>query len=1048
MVNCLYEHPCEFIYLENQIENDTKFGLILIETNYNGKDIKILIDTGSEVSLINENLVKIFNNVENNKIKISKIALIGANNKKLCDVSSSFNLNLELENKILNFQLLIVPNMDIDMVIGSDHLSKYKSIINYENKTIRIDGIWIGFSENSCMKSGRINFNRVDENEERENVGYFINNIVEENNNEVKIDCHDKYYKEIKGMIEKYRGLIKKESRIATKYMHRFEVKDIQNFKVKTYPIPYKYKDEVNDQIKELISAGVIERCKTPYINPVVVVKKKNGEIRLCLDARMINKFSVPQYEAPLTIEAILGRITNTKIFSKLDLKHSFWLIPLHQSCRDYTGFSINGIIYRFCVVPFGIQSACASLVRALHQILDKYEHFVLHYIDDILIYSNDEQEHLQHIEIVLRELNEAGLKLNIEKCKFFKDEIIYLGYKLDKRGIEIDEERIEVIKNYKRPTNLRTLRGFLGILNYYKRLVPDITLKEIPLIELLKKGVKWEWTSEREKSFQSLKDDFSNKIKIYHPRYELPFLLKTDASIYRLAGVLSQIQNEIEVPICFVSRTTKIHEKKYSVGELELLSIIFCVIKLRFYLLGNKFIIETDNMGLTSILNNKFGNARIHRWSILLQEYNYEIKYVSGKTNVVSDALTRMDGENIKIKKEVKIGINIMRDEQGIFSKQEIIEDQINLKEKEKNRAKFKDSVWYKEIQGKELYLITKQLTIKIGKNLHEEYGHPGVRKLWMIFRENYISSNDLKIFKEITKFCKICQFAKEKNFHNENLPKSIVSDSPLKIISVDFISNLIPSYQGNKHIFVILDIFSKFISIYACKRTNTKTVKRLLENYFINIGKPQNCILDNATYFNNEILKKFCRNNQINLKFTSIRHPAANPTERYIKEIIKYLRILVNNKQQSWENYLKQIEYFMNSVPNNVTMETPLFLMRGIKPNRPWTMEINDSYQEIIDVVNERLNKNAENYIRKKQKKIKLPVKFKKGDLVILKALRVPNYKEKRCAKLTLPFEGPYMIETENGCNSYILKDIYTNKIRGVFHITQIFQYCEKND
>lgn len=168
-------------------------------------------------------------------------------------------------------------------------------------------------------------------------------------------------------------------------------------------------------------------------------------------------------------------------------------------------------------------------------------------------------------------------------------------------------------------------------MLNYFKRSVPDKTSKEIPLLELLKKGISWKWTPEREDAFQQMKK-FENKIKIFHPRYDLPFILKTDASIFRLAGMLSQIQNNTEVPICFVSRVTKNFEKNYSISEIELASIIFCVTKLRFYLLGNKFKIETHNQGLIAILNNKYGNARIHRRSLLLQEYNFEIKYIKGK--------------------------------------------------------------------------------------------------------------------------------------------------------------------------------------------------------------------------------------------------------------------------------------------------------------------------------------------------------------------------------------------------------------------------------
>lgn len=174
----------------------------------------------------------------------------------------------------------------------------------------------------------------------------------------------------------------------------------------------------------------------------------------------------------------------------------------------------VDGVVYRFRVVPFGTQSATSALLKALHKILNKHEHFTLHYIDDILIFSEDKDSHIKHLEIIIRTLDEAGLKLNLNKCEFYKPEVLYLGYKIDKEGIGMDSERIKIIKEYKRPTNLKTLRGFLGVLHYFKRLVPNLTEKEIPLIELLRKNTKWIWTYEREKAFQQIKEEFSENRK------------------------------------------------------------------------------------------------------------------------------------------------------------------------------------------------------------------------------------------------------------------------------------------------------------------------------------------------------------------------------------------------------------------------------------------------------------------------------------------------------------------------------------------------------
>lgn len=284
-----------------------------------------------------------------------------------------------------------------------------------------------------------------------------------------------------------------------------------------------------------------------------------------------------------------------------------------------------------------------------------------------------------------------------------------------------------------------------------------------------------------------------------------------------------------------------------------------------------------------------------------------------------------------------------------------------------------------------------------------------------------------------------------KWKNRHNENEPRKILATKPLEIIAIDFLSNLTKSNEENKHLLVIVDIYTKYIKLYPCKRTNTKTLKSLLNKYIQEFGQPETWLLDNATYFNNDNFKTFLMTNSIVPHFTSIRHPSANPAERYIKEVITYLRILTHQNHELWDKQLNDIEEYLNEAPNIQTNETPIFMMKEVMPNRMWSETVPKNREEVMKQVNYRIQKQAEKEIKKKMKKIKKQTKFKKGDLVLVKALRIPDHKNNRCAKLQLPYEGPYEIDTDNGKNSYLLVEPNSNKIRGIFHISQIHKFWE---
>lgn len=1012
-------------------------------------------------------------------MKIPKITLLNSNAKKICEVKEAAIVTVNIGEENFEIEFLIIDRMDYEAIMGGNTLQKYQAKIDYDTKIVKIGRTVVQlFIDGEDQESPRI-MNSASEGEDKEcilsvddsrkvsvntvmkfpklnkrvehdvNNDRYINwnnyNDVEEITIENLVYCASEEKAEMLKVLQKFPDLHNEKIRVATKYTHSFEVKGIESFKSKTYPIPYKHKEKVTQEIRKMEEKGIIEKANTPYINPIVVVNKSSGEIRLCLDARNLNKHSVPQYETPMNIEAIFGKITKACVMSKLDLKHSFWLIPLSENSRNYTGFTIDGVVYRFSVCPFGIQSASSALIRVLHDIFNKYEDFLLHYVDDILIYSENKEAHYRHIKIALEELDKAGLKINLEKCKFFQYAVTFLGYKITSEGIEMDADRAQAIQDYARPTNLKTLRGFIGLVNYFKRLIPEMSEKLEPLFNMLKKNQHWKWDEEKEQAFQNIKKTFCEKLRVFHPDYEEEFTLRTDASKYKLAGTLLQQRKEHgEVPICFVSRVTKEYERKYGSTELELASIVFAVQKLRFYLIGGHFIIETDNAALTQIMKSKIVNNRIQRWAMLLQEYNFTIKHILGKENVVADAITRDDGTNKINKRTAIIAVNILKEKSGPFSRQAILADQLRLTERERRNCMNKDRVWVKRMKEGEVYVITKILAMKISRELHEKNYHIGIRKLWMLFRENYYAKNDLKIIKDIVNKCHICQMSKTKNWTNANIPKSIIPKCNMDIVAMDFVGELTTSWGGNKNVLVLVDTFSKFVKLYPTKRTNGETVVNVLRKYEHELGNPKNLIVDNATYFHGKHFTKYCQRKSIQIRYTSIRHPNSNPAERYIRELIKYLRIVVQDEHRNWENHIQHIEAHMNNMPSS-NNETPIWVMKKQFPERRWQFCSEKKHNDMVDIINEQIRRNAERYCRRMAKQNKKKTKFEQGDLVIVRSLKVADTKNHKCAKLILPFKGPYEVLNEAPVNSYLVGDPVTKEVRGVYNIHDVYKYKE---
>ena len=349
-------------------------------------------------------------------------------------------------------------------------------------------------------------------------------------------------------------------------------------------------------------------------------------------------------YPLPV-IDDILESFKGAKWFSSLDLASGYWQVAVKEEDRKKTAFITKSGLYEFNVMPFGLCNAPATFQRLMDKVMKKYlGKFVLVYLDDLTIYSKTFEEHVQHLSLIFQTLRDAQLKLNKDKCHFFLHVITFLGHEISWQGIRPDEEKLIKVKEFPRPTNLQTLRGFLGLASYYRKFIKDFSKRAKPLNHLLQKDIPFEWKSEQQKAFEWLKTQLITAPILRHPDFSQPFYLHTDASGTGLGAVLAQKdENKNEYAIAYASRSLNQAERNYSTTEQECLAVIWAVEHFKHYFGISPFFVVTDHSALKWLRTTELKGRRA-RWILRLEPYNFTILHRAGKKHNNADTLSRLE--------------------------------------------------------------------------------------------------------------------------------------------------------------------------------------------------------------------------------------------------------------------------------------------------------------------------------------------------------------------------------------------------------------------
>ena len=438
---------------------------------------------------------------------------------------------------------------------------------------------------------------------------------------------------------------------------HHIKLTDPAPFKEAYRRIPPQMYDEVKAHIQEMVDLGAIRPSNSPWASAIVLVRKKDGRLRFCIDLRRLNNRTVKDAYSLPRIESILDSLGGAQIFSTLDLKAGYWQVEMAEECKAYTAFTCGPLGFYECdTMPFGATNAPATFQRLMHDCLgDLNMNWCIVYLDDIIIFSDTKEKHIKRLEAVFQKLMAAGLKLKPTKCFFFRDEIEYLGHVVSGKGISANPKKIEAVTKWPTPKTVYDVRSFLGFVGYYRRFIKNFSKITKPIREVItglenqsKRAAQKtyiEWTDLANAAFDNLKTMCVSTPILAYPDYQLPFTLHTDSSTDGLGAVLYQKQDGKQRVIAYASRSVSKAESNYPAHKLEFLASKWAVCeKFHEYLYGTKpFEVFTDNNPLTYVLTSAKLDACGQRWVAKLANYNFSIKYRCGVSNTEADALSRI---------------------------------------------------------------------------------------------------------------------------------------------------------------------------------------------------------------------------------------------------------------------------------------------------------------------------------------------------------------------------------------------------------------------
>lgn len=851
---------------------------------------------------------------QKNKLKPSDVVLRAANSGFI-NVLGTMTIPFEYKNRIINVSTIIVDSLAPNLILGVDFWRAAGiRIIDHEAEEV------------SAVKSPSSMEVRTE--------------IVLETTERLALEkAIDEYTISRDGTIGRTNVL-----------EHKIElIEGATPFLQRSHLFSPALQDKINAELDDMLQKNIVQPSKSPVASPLVPVTKPNGSVRICLDSRKLNLITKKdQFPVP-NLNHIFARMPKAKYFSTIDLSKAFWQVPLSKdpianqfaTSRELTAFIVPGRgLFEFCVMPFGLVNSAASQCRLMYKVLGHdLEPRCFVYIDDIIIMTETVLEMIKLIGEVGRRLTKAQLSINIDKLNLFARQVKYLGYIISEQGMEIDPDRVKVMMEYPKPKNLKSLRRFLGLTGYYRRLIKNFSGIASPLTNLLRRNTtnKLMWTDGALESFDLLKTAMCEAPVVANPDFTFEFHIQCDASDTAGAAALGQMLEDREVVISYFSHKWSTTEAKWGATEREAATVLYAIRHFKSYLWGRHFTIITDAQALTHVKTLKTdGSSKLARWALELNSHDVTIKHRSGKLSVVPDALSRAVEAIMAIQPSTGDAwydamVARMSANPETHTDFRLLGSRLLKYEPSKNDIGCFDYVW-KE------YVPETQRTDVI-TSTHQVLCHLGWEKCAEFMRRRYFWPKMVSTIESVVRRCDTCRASKAPN-RNTRVPmgQSRNASYPFQMVAIDHWGPTTRSRRGNTCILIVLDVFSKMVLLHPKRDTSSGAVVQFLEEeVFLKYGTPQTLLSDNHKPLIGRNMIQLL--NKYGVKHWTIPayHSQANPAERYLRTVSAAIRAQVserNNDHRTWDEDLPMIQLALNSTINETTRMTPFFINFGREP------------------------------------------------------------------------------------------------------------------